>query len=99
MGKFKTTVSRHCVLRVLKKNDRLEALVKADPELERKRIKNIQTVTKVPIEILTAHDEVESENLQKLCYEMDQMYIEQDFRGNDEEEMVILELIPENEDQ
>ena len=57
------------------------------------------------------HDDVESENLQKLCYEMDQMYIEQDFGieaeqqdliivgGNDEEEMVTLELIPKNEDQ
>ena len=57
------------------------------------------------------HDEVESENLQKFCYEMDQMYIEQDFGieaeqqdliivgGNDEEEMVTLELIPKNEDQ
>ena len=52
------------------------------------------------------HDEVESENLQKLCYEMDHMYIEQDFRieaeqqdliivgGNDEEEMVTLEFSP-----
>ena len=58
--------------------------------------------SEIPIVILTAHDEVESENLQKLCYEMDQMYIEQDFGieaeqqdliivgGNDEEEMVIL---------
>ena len=67
--------------------------------------------SEIPIVILTAHDEVESENLQKLCYEIDQMYIEQDFGieaeqqdliivgGNDEEEMVTLELIPENEDQ
>ena len=67
--------------------------------------------SEIPIEILTAHDEVESQNLQKLCYEIDQMYIEQDFGieaeqqdliivgGNDEEEMVTLELKPENEDQ
>ena len=60
-AKFKKTVSRHCVLRVLQKNDRLEA----DPELERKRIK-----------------------IQKIIV-----------GGNDEEEMVTLELIPENEDQ
>ena len=67
--------------------------------------------SEIPIEILTAQDEVENESLQKLCYEMDQMYIEQEFEieaehqdliivgGNDEEEMVTLELIPENEDQ
>ena len=52
-AKFKKTVSRHCVLRVLQKDDQLEALVKADPELERKRIKNIQTVTKVGVMNLT----------------------------------------------
>ena len=56
--------------------------------------------SEIPIEILTAHDEVENESLQKLCYEMDQMYIEQEFEieaehqdliivgGNDEEKMV-----------
>ena len=52
-AKFKKTVSRHCVLRVLQKDDQLEALVKADPELERKRIKNIETVTKVGVMNLT----------------------------------------------
>ena len=60
-AKFKKTMSRYCVRRVLQKKDRLEAFVKTDPELERKRIKNIG--------------------------------------GNDEKEMVTLELIPENEDQ
>ena len=51
------------------------------------------------------------ENLQKLCYEMDQMFIEQDFSfeaeaqdlilvgENDEDEMVTLEFIPESEEQ
>ena len=43
------TVSRYCVLRVHQKNDKLEALVKADLELERKRIKNIETDTKVEV--------------------------------------------------
>ena len=55
--------------------------------------------------------EVESESLQKLCYEIDQMYIEQDFSfetetrdlilvgENDEDEMVTLEFIPEIEEQ
>ena len=67
--------------------------------------------SEIQTEILTAHDEVENESLQKLCYEMDQMYIEQEFEieaehqdliivgGNDGEETVTLELIPENEDQ
>ena len=50
---FKKTVSRTCVLRVLKKNDRLEAFVRADPELARKRIKNIQTPTKVGVMKIT----------------------------------------------
>ena len=52
-----------------------------------------------------------SESLQKLCYEIDQMYIEQDFSfetetrdlilvgENDEDEMVTLEFIPEIEEQ
>ena len=68
-------------------------------------------MSELSLEILTAHDEVENESLQKLCYEMDQMYNEQEFEieaehqdliivgQNDEEEMVTLELIPENEDQ
>ena len=55
---------------------------------------------------LIAQHKVENESLQKLCYEMDQMFIEQDLvieaehqdliivGGNDEEEMVTLELIP-----
>ena len=60
-AKFKKTINRYCVPRVLQKKDRLEAFLKADPELEGKRIKNIG--------------------------------------GNDEKEMVTLELIPENEDQ
>ena len=33
----------------------------------------------MPNEIVTARKEVENENQQKLCHEMDQMYIEQDF--------------------
>ena len=58
---------------------------------------------------MTAHQAVENESLQKLCYEMYQRYIEQDFEidaehrdlisvgGNDEEEMVTLDLILKNE--
>ena len=69
------------------------------------------SLTEIPHEILTAEKEIESENLQKLCYEMDQMYIEQDFSfeaeaqdlilvgENDEDEMVTLEFIPESEEQ
>jgi len=68
------------------------------------------TQSEIPNEIVTARKEVENENKQKLCYEMDQMYIEEDFGieantqelapcENDEEEMVTLELIPENKGQ
>ena len=69
------------------------------------------SLSEIPHEILTAEKEIESENLQKLCYEMDQMYIEQDFSfeaeaqdlilvgENDEDEMVTLELIPQIEEQ
>ena len=57
-AKFKKTISQYIVRRVLQKKDRLEAFVKANPVLERKKIKSIG--------------------------------------GNDEEEMVTLELIPEN---
>ena len=68
------------------------------------------SLSEIPHEILTAEKEIESENLQKLCYEMDQMYIEQDFSfetetrdlilvgENDEDEMVTLEFIPESEE-
>ena len=38
-AKFKKTVSRHCVLRVLQKNDRLEALVKV-PSSNEKELKS-----------------------------------------------------------
>ena len=60
---------------------------------------------------MTAEKEIESENLQKLCNEMDQMFIEQDFffeaeaqdliivGENDEDGMVTLEFIPEKEDR
>ena len=58
-AKYKKTVSRHCVLRVLQKNNQLEALVKADPE------------------------------------QQDLIIV----GGNDEEETVTFELIPDNEDQ
>ena len=69
------------------------------------------SLSEIPNEILTAEKEIESENLQKLCYEMDQMFIEQDFSfeaeaqdlilvgENDEDEMVTLEFIPESEEQ
>ena len=69
------------------------------------------SLSEIPHEILTAEKEIESENLQKLCYEMDQMYIEQDFSfeaeaqglilvgENDEDEMVTLEIIPKSEEQ
>ena len=60
---------------------------------------------------MTAEKEIESENLQKLFYEMDQMYIEQDFSfeaeaqglilvgENDEDEMVTLGIIPKSEER
>ena len=69
------------------------------------------SLSEIPNEILTAEKEIESENLQKLCNEMDQMFIEQDFSfeaeaqdlilvgENDEDEMVTLEFIPESEEQ
>ena len=69
------------------------------------------SLSEIPHEILTAQKEIESENLQKLCYEMDQMFIKQDFSfeaeaqdliivgENDEDEMVTLEFIPEIEEQ
>ena len=69
------------------------------------------SLSEIPNEIVTSEKEVESESLQKLCYEMDQMYIEQDFSfeaepqdlilvgANDEDEMVTLEFIPEIEEQ
>ena len=69
------------------------------------------SLSEMPNEIVAAEKEVESESLQKLCYEIDQMYIEQDFSfetetrdlilvgENDEDEMVTLEFIPESEEQ
>ena len=69
------------------------------------------SLSEIPNEIVAAEKEVESESLQKLCYEIDQMYIEQDFSfetetrdlilvgENDEDEMVTLEFIPEIEEQ
>ena len=69
------------------------------------------SLSEKPNEIVAAEKEVESESLQKLCYEIDQMYIEQDFSfetetrdlilvgENDEDEMVTLEFIPESEEQ
>ena len=69
------------------------------------------SLSEIPNEIFTAEKEIERENLQKLCYEMDQMFIEQDFSfeaeaqdlilvgENDEDEMVTLEFIPESEEQ
>ena len=38
----KKTVSRTCILSVLQKSDQILAFSKADPELERKKIKNIK---------------------------------------------------------
>ena len=52
-AKFKKTVDRTCVTKVLQKSDQLLAFSKADPELERKKTKNITTITKVEVEPLT----------------------------------------------
>ena len=52
-AKFKKTVSRTCILSVLQKSDQILAFSKADPELERKKIKNIKTITKVGVTKLT----------------------------------------------
>ena len=41
-AKFKKTVSRNCILSVLQKSDQILAFSNADPELERKKIKNIK---------------------------------------------------------
>ena len=49
----KKTVDRTCVTKILQKNDQLLAFSKADPELERKRIKNFSTITKVEVAPLT----------------------------------------------
>ena len=53
-AKFKKTVDRTCVTKVLQKSDQLLAFSKADPELERKKkTKNITTITKVEVVPLT----------------------------------------------
>ena len=52
-AKFKKTVDRTCVTKILQKNDQLLTFSKADPELERKRIKNFSTITKVEVAPLT----------------------------------------------
>ena len=53
LAKFKKTVDRTCVTKFLQKNDQRLAFSKADPELERKRIKNFSTITKVEVAPLT----------------------------------------------
>ena len=52
-AKFKKTVDRTCVTKVLQKSDQLLAYSKADPEIESKRIKQMTTITKVGVAPLT----------------------------------------------
>ena len=62
-----------------------------------------------PIEISSARNELKNETLQKICHEIDQMYIEQDFDTESDnersaeavgeaEEMVTLVLKPDTEE-
>ena len=61
-----------------------------------------------PLEISSAQNELENENVQKICLGLDQMYIEQEFDSEDDEksaeaieeaeEMVTLVLVPEEEE-
>ena len=46
-AKFKKTVDRTCVTKVLQKSDQLLAFSKADPELERKKNKKVNHVSGV----------------------------------------------------
>ena len=52
-AKFKKTVDRTCVTKILQKIDQLFAYSKADPEIESKRIKQMTTITKVGVAPLT----------------------------------------------
>ena len=52
-AKFKKTVDRTCVTKILQKIDQLLAYSKADPEIESKRIKQMTTITKVGVAPLT----------------------------------------------
>ena len=52
-AKFKKTVDRTCVTKVLQKSDQLLAYSKADPEIESKRLKQMTTITKVEVAPLT----------------------------------------------
>ena len=52
-AKFKKTVDRTCVTKILQKSDQLLAYSKADPEIESKRIKQMTTITKVGVAPLT----------------------------------------------
>ena len=67
------------------------------------------TQSEVPNEIISAEKETENETVQKLCYEMDQMFIEEDFGTEDDvqelvtcseqdEELITLELVPEDQE-
>ena len=67
------------------------------------------TDSESPIEISAAQNELKNETLQKICHGIDQMYIEQEFDTESEdersaeaveeaEEMVTLVLIPDTED-
>ena len=70
LAKFKKTVDRTCVTKVLQKSDQILAFSKADPEIERKKTKNITTMTKVEVVPLT---------FVEICYTVLRMYTEHVF--------------------
>ena len=72
LAKFKKTVDRTCVTKVLQKNDQLLAFSKADPELERSyhldlyKIKSLFMFLNIVVNPETAHFEADLEaELQK----------------------------------